>query len=303
MTLTSPRAETAVARPPSFRLSGFRPQGLVGLTSLAGAAAILVGVRLPWVTTFGGLLSQSAAGTRNGSLLQVGAGLVAVAGLAQLLRPAVLLRWAIALLGFVLTAYAGYLLVQLYGLVGSTDSMALPGTGPGLFVVAAGAVLGFATIFAPMPHRSSGPGAGTPAKIPAGAGAPPLRWLLAPLRSPLRFPAAVLALVAAFAHVPVTREHLVEAPYIGGLFILLTASFTVLATVLLLSDSAAAWTALGVGCALAVVAFLVSRTLGLPQMSDDVGDWLNPIGLVSILTETATAALAGLALKGRTGRR
>jgi hypothetical protein len=303
MTLTSPRAKIAVSRPPSFRLSRSRPQGLVALASFAGAAAMLIGVRLPWVTTFGGLLSQSAIGTRNGWLLQVGAVLVAVAGLAQLVRPAVPLRWAIALLGFTLTAYAGYLLVQLYGLVGSTDSMALPGKGPGLFVVTAGAALAFATIFAPMPERDRGSAWSTRARMPAAAGPRGGRWLLTPLRSPLRFPAAVLALVAAFAHVPVTPEHLVEAPYIGVLFIVLTASFTVLATALLLADSAAAWTALGAGCALAVAGFVISRTLGLPLMSDDVGDWLNPLGLVSILTETATAALACLALKGRTTSR
>jgi hypothetical protein len=47
----------------------------------------------------------------------------------------------------------------------------------------------------------------------------------------------------------------------------------------------------------AVVAYALSRTIGLPLMADDVGNWLEPLGIVSVVTETAVSALALVALR------
>lgn len=100
--------------------------------------------------------------------------------------------------------------------------------------------------------------------------------------SPFRLPAAACAAVAAFAHVPVTGEHLQEAPYIGILFIALEVTLLAVAVVLVLADTPLAWTVAGFVPALAVVAYGISRSMALPQIGDDVGNWTEPLGVVSV---------------------
>jgi hypothetical protein len=119
------------------------------------------------------------------------------------------------------------------------------------------------------------------------------------LRSPLRWWAAVLLVVTAGAHVPVIGPHLEEAPYIGVLLVLLTAGSIILAAVLVIRDTRTAWTLAGTMTLLAVIAFVLARTVGLPQIGDDIGDWTDPWGIVSITVETLTFLLAGEALLGR----
>ncbi|MFD7541574.1 hypothetical protein [Streptomyces sp. NPDC059819] len=116
----------------------------------------------------------------------------------------------------------------------------------------------------------------------------------------MRFPAAALLLIAGIAHIPVTPQHLKEAPYIGVLFIALTIVCFVLALVLLRHDAAVLWAAVGVVTVMAVLAYLVSRMTALPQIGDDVGNWSEPLGLVSITSEFLAAALAATALTSGT---
>ena len=126
----------------------------------------------------------------------------------------------------------------------------------------------------------------------------PTRSLLrTPLRSPLRWVAALTMVVAGAVHIPVTPEHLQEAPYIGYLFIALTVVCFLLALVILVADSAAVWAVSGVVTALALGAYLLSRSVALPQIGGDVGNWLEPLGLVAIVFEGLTIALAVAALR------
>lgn len=108
----------------------------------------------------------------------------------------------------------------------------------------------------------------------------------------MRLPAAAAALVAAAAHVPVTGEHLAEAPYIGVLFIALEVALVAVAALLLLADSRWVWRAAALVPALAVLAYVVSRTVGLPLIGDDVGNWAEPLGVVSVVSETVMCVLA-----------
>jgi hypothetical protein len=74
----------------------------------------------------------------------------------------------------------------------------------------------------------------------------------------------------------------------------------VLAAALLVWDSPLVWAAVGTTCSLAVVAFLLSRTVGLPLIADDIGNWLETLGVVSVLTETGVVIMATAALlRGR----
>lgn len=49
-----------------------------------------------------------------------------------------------------------------------------------------------------------------------------------------------------------------------------------------------------------IVGFTLTRTSGLPQAIDDVGDWTEALGLASPLVEGAVAALAGGVLEPAT---
>jgi hypothetical protein len=112
----------------------------------------------------------------------------------------------------------------------------------------------------------------------------------------LRLLAVAGVFVAAAAHLPVIPDHLAEAPYIGWSFIVLSVVCISGGIVLLGADSRAAWAATGGACALAVFALLVSRTVGLPQMADDVGQWGDTWAIVSLVSESFVALLAAYAL-------
>jgi hypothetical protein len=116
------------------------------------------------------------------------------------------------------------------------------------------------------------------------------------LRSEDRGAAVLALLVTSATHAPLIREHLDEAPYVGWLFLALTVVAVLLAVGLLLADTPAVWAATGVVGATSVVAFLLSRTVGLPQIGDDVGNWSEPLGYPAIAAEAIAALMAVLTL-------
>jgi hypothetical protein len=121
----------------------------------------------------------------------------------------------------------------------------------------------------------------------------------ASFRSPWRWPAAVLLLVTAGTHVPLVPEHLEEAPYVGVLFIALVIVSVVVAVLVLVRDTPVVWAVAGLVTLLAVLGFLVSRTVGLPQIGDDIGNWTEPLGYPAVASEVLVTALAALELTRR----
>ncbi|HEY2879925.1 hypothetical protein [Nocardioides sp.] len=123
--------------------------------------------------------------------------------------------------------------------------------------------------------------------------------------SPAQWCASLLLLVAAGTHIPLIQDHLEEAPYVGWLFVILSVVCVALAIAILFVDRAGVWALGGVTCLAAVVAFLASRTVGLPQIGDDVGNWTDPLGFPAVASEALMAALAYVHLRARprTGRR
>jgi hypothetical protein len=118
-----------------------------------------------------------------------------------------------------------------------------------------------------------------------------------PLHSPLRWACALALLVTAGTHIPLIPDHLEEAPYVGVLFIVLSAVSIALAALVMVRDLPLVWVASGTVTLLAVVAFLLSRTVGLPQIGDDIGNWTEPLGFPALAGEVATVVLAGLAIR------
>ena len=141
---------TAVA--PQQRVSSWRSwRTAVGLTAVAAGAAIVTGAFLPWVAAFAGLLQIPGVRGGNGRILAAGGILIAVAGLAHAMRGWSPARWMIGIIGFGALAFSGYLLMRLSGSLRSLggDSMVIARGGPGLWVIAAGSLAAFTTLFLP----------------------------------------------------------------------------------------------------------------------------------------------------------
>lgn len=123
---------------------------------------------------------------------------------------------------------------------------------------------------------------------------------LTPLRHPDRWLAAICVAAGGLLHVPLIGEHLREAPYVGVLFIALAVVSVVLAVLLVLSDSTLVWSAVVVVMGAALLAFFLSRTVGLPQISDDIGNWTGEaVGLPAITAEALGMVLGLGALRSR----
>jgi hypothetical protein len=103
--------------------------------------------------------------------------------------------------------------------------------------------------------------------------------------------AALLAEVAA-VHIALVPAHLREAPYAGVLFIALSAASLTLCVVMIVRDHPLAWAAAGGLTASAIAAYAVSRSIGLPLMADDIGDWVSPLGIGALCAEAIALALA-----------
>ena len=121
----------------------------------------------------------------------------------------------------------------------------------------------------------------------------------APTPLPLRAGLVVAALVAAGAHVPVTAEHLVEAPYMGWSFIAFTAVCGGLALAAAVRDSRVVQAAMVLWCGGALATYAATRLVAFPQLADDVGNWIEPWGVVSVVSEALTVVLCLVALRGR----
>jgi hypothetical protein len=115
---------------------------------------------------------------------------------------------------------------------------------------------------------------------------------------PSRWLAVVALAITAGIHISLAPDHLREAPYAGVLFIALSAAALTFAVLLATSDHQRVWWGAAALSAAALLAYVVSRSLGLPLLNDDVGDWLNPLGVVAAVSETATALVCWNALRG-----
>jgi hypothetical protein len=113
------------------------------------------------------------------------------------------------------------------------------------------------------------------------------------LRSPARYVAALLMLAASVSHIPPVAEHLSEAPWVGYSFIVLAVVFPMLATLVVLRDTRLVWTLSAVFSLGCFGAYVLSRTIGLPEIGDDVGNWFGePMGVLALVSEGALAVLA-----------
>jgi hypothetical protein len=84
-----------------------------------------------------------------------------------------------------------------------------------------------------------------------------------------------------------------EAKYVFVLYLLLMAGALLVSAFLLRTDSRSAWTLVTLIAGLTLIGFVLSRTTGLPNFKDDVGNWTEPLGVASLFVE-GVAVLLGL---------
>jgi hypothetical protein len=103
----------------------------------------------------------------------------------------------------------------------------------------------------------------------------------------------------ALIHLIDTPSKFSEVPYMGWMYVGLIASCVVVAGLLIRHGDHRAWTATLVLPAMVLAGFVLSRTTGLPQATDDIGNWGEPLGIASMFVEGALIALAGGVLAER----
>jgi hypothetical protein len=145
----------AAPRPGPAVLRSWQP--VVGLAGIAGGAIIITGCLLPWASVYAGLISYAGTSGSNGRALAAAGAVTVLAGLCHLIRGQAWSRWLTGLTGFASLGFAGLLLLHLAGSLQSlgSDSMVVLRAGPGLWVVAGGAVAAFATIFLPSSQQQT----------------------------------------------------------------------------------------------------------------------------------------------------
>lgn len=88
-----------------------------------------------------------------------------------------------------------------------------------------------------------------------------------------------------------------ETPYLGWAYVALIVGTLATAAVLIRHDSRTAWVAALVLAGATFLGYALSRTTGLPAATDDVGNWLEPLGLASLFVESCVVILSAYALR------
>jgi hypothetical protein len=101
----------------------------------------------------------------------------------------------------------------------------------------------------------------------------------------------------ALIHVLDLPSKLRETPYLGVAYLVLIVGMLYAGFELLRGRDRRGWMVGGGFAALTIVAYAVNRLWGLPGATDDVGNWLEPLGLASLFVESVVALLAAWVLQ------
>jgi hypothetical protein len=114
-----------------------------------------------------------------------------------------------------------------------------------------------------------------------------------PSLSPVRYVTAAFLLVVATAHLLVVEDQFERAGYLGGLFVGIAGASLSLAVLLAWRDYRLVWLASVLTAEVAIAVFVLDRMVGLPAVTDDLGRWTDPVGVLAVTLETAVLLLAG----------
>ena len=100
----------------------------------------------------------------------------------------------------------------------------------------------------------------------------------------------------ALIHLVDVPDKFEEVPYLGVMYIGLIVASAITAIVLLMGrQDRKAWTAAGLLAGATFIGYCLSRTTGLPAATEDVGNWGETLGVLSLIVEGAVVGLAMLA--------
>jgi hypothetical protein len=104
------------------------------------------------------------------------------------------------------------------------------------------------------------------------------------LQGKISWAGILLIMVVGLIHLVEAPEHLEEATYVGVLFFI-NVLFAFVSAFGIYRGTQWGWV-LGILVAGgAFVMYVVSRTIGLPGLAEDVGNWLEPAGILSLIVE------------------
>ena len=112
-----------------------------------------------------------------------------------------------------------------------------------------------------------------------------------------------LAVVAAI-HILELPGKFAETPYLAIAYIGLIIASAVTIERVLVVGTRLDFLAAAALSALVIVGFIINRTVGMPMATGDIGNWLEPLGLLSLVVEgfVIWQALVAVALHRRSGR-
>lgn len=115
----------------------------------------------------------------------------------------------------------------------------------------------------------------------------------------LRVTTALGMVAIALIHFLDLFSKLRETPYLGVAYIALIAVSLVVGTQLVFRPGRSAWLGAGALAAAAVVAYTLSRSVGLPQANGDIGNWEEPLGLAALFVEGLVVLVSAYAAAAR----
>jgi hypothetical protein len=103
----------------------------------------------------------------------------------------------------------------------------------------------------------------------------------------------------ALVHVMQAPDAFHEIGYLGALFVAVVVGSLALAAVLTRTSDDRTWAAAGALPALVLLGYVISRTVGLPGFTGDIGEWSEPAGLASMVLEGLVVTLSAAVLVSR----
>jgi hypothetical protein len=120
-----------------------------------------------------------------------------------------------------------------------------------------------------------------------------------PTEALTRVAGALILVAVAIVHVIDAPGTFDETPLIGYGYLILIAATLAAAVLLVTVADRRVWALAGLVAAGAIVAYVLSRTTGLPTDDDDVGNWNCALGIAALCTETLVVALSAWRLSPR----
>jgi hypothetical protein len=117
---------------------------------------------------------------------------------------------------------------------------------------------------------------------------------------------AIARAVAIGGLVSVALIHVLQLPdafaaigYLGAVFIAAAAACLVIAAVLTRTSDDLAWIATGGLAGMILLGYVLSRSVGLPGFTEDIGEWSEAPGLASMVVETLLVFLTAAVFVSR----